>query len=208
MDFHNRRNIRLPNHDYSQPCSYFVTINIKLGQCLFGRASSPTEIQHSPLGKVAGQCWLSIPDHFPHVQLDEFVVMPNHLHGIIHLGNPPVTGTLPGYGIPWPYAPDENRNVVSPESPVRSRQIVTYGITPPTKNHFGPLPKGSLGVVIGQYKSAVTRWANNNRHGGLFSWHSRFYDRIITDKEALHIARIYIRQNTAKWWEKYGENEW
>jgi len=172
MDFHNRRNIRQRNHDYSQSCSYFITINIKLGQCLFGKGLSPNEIKLNELGKTAQKFWTEIPEHFGHVRLDEFVIMPNHLHGIIHIGD------LGGHDKP---------------------------ITP---NQFGPLPKGSLAVIIGQYKSSVTRWANQNRFGGLFSWHSRFYDRIISDPSELMAAQIYIRQNPEKWWKKYQDQDW
>lgn len=197
MDFHNRRNIRLANHDYSQPCSYFITINIKLGQCLFGKALSPTEIELNELGKTAQKFWVEIPEHFSHVRLDEFVVMPNHLHGIIHIRD------LSGSDMPWPY---DQCNITSISDDVRSRHVVTD--KPTTHNQFGPLPKGSLAVVIGQYKSSVTSWANQNRFGGLFSWHSRFYDRIIRDPGALMAAQTYIHQNPEKWWKKYQDQNW
>lgn len=196
MDFHNRRNIRLVNHDYSQSCSYFITINIKLGQCLFGKGLSPNEIELNELGKTAQKFWTEIPEHFSHVRLDEFVIMPNHLHGIIHIVD------AYGHDISWPY---DQCSVTSTRGDVRSRHVVTEKLTP---NQFGPLPKGSLAVIIGQYKSSVTRWANQNRFGGLFSWHSRFYDRIINDPGALMAAQIYIRQNPEKWWKKYQDQDW
>ena len=196
MDFHNRRNIRQSYHDYSQPCSYFITINIKLGQCLFGKGLSPNEIELNELGKTAQKFWIEIPEHFSHVRLDEFVIMPNHLHGIIHIGD------LGDLDISWPY----DQCNITPNSDVWSRHVVTD--KPTTPNQFGPLPKGSLGLIIGQYKSSVTRWANQNRFGGLFSWHSRFYDRIISDQSALMAAQIYIRQNPEKWWKKYQDQDW
>lgn len=177
MDFHNRRNIRQPNHDYSQPCCYFITINVKLGQCLFGKGLSPSEIELNELGKTAQKFWTEIPEHFSHVRLDEFVIMPNHLHGIIHI--------VDAYG-----------------------HDMTCPYNPKTPNQFGPLTKGSLAAIIGQYKSSVTRWANQNRFGGLFSWHSRFYDRIINDPSTLMAAQIYIRQNPEKWWIKYQDQYW
>jgi len=170
MDFHNRRNIRQVNHDYSQPCSYFITINVKFSQCLFGKAVSSTEIELNELGKTAQKFWMEIPEHFIHVRMDEFVIMPNHMHGIIHIGD--VSGNMH------------------------------------KTNQFGPLPKGSLAVVVGQYKSSVSRWANQNRFGGLFSWHSRFYDRILSDSSSLMAAQIYIRQNPGKWWAKYQDQNW
>jgi len=183
MDFHNRRNIRQVNHDYSKPCSYFITVNVKFGQCLFGKAVSSTEIELNELGQTAQKFWIEIPDHFNHVRMDEFVIMPNHMHGIIHIGD--VSGNMCGHDMSCPYMP-----------------------TPSKPNQFGPLPKGSLAVVIGQYKSSVTRWANQNRFGGLFSWHSRFYDRILSDSSSLMAAQIYIRQNPEKWWAKYQDQNW
>lgn len=64
---------------------------------------------------------------------------------------------------------------------------------------------GSLSVVLNQYKSAVTRWANSNQYGGLFEWHDKFYDRIVNDKDALFLAEKYIEMNPQKWWKKYGD---
>ena len=198
MDFHNRRNIRQANHDYSQQCCYFITINIRFGQCLFGKALSPTEIELNELGKIAQKYWFEIPEHFSHVQLGEFVIMPNHLHGIIHIGDRQSLYTPTLY--------DTTQCNITLYSNVGSRHVVTD--KPNTVNQFGPLSPGSLGVVIGQYKSSVTRWANQNKFGGLFSWQSRYYDRILNDQESLMAAKYYIRQNPEKWWQKYKDQEW
>lgn len=188
MDFHNRRNIRLANHDYSQPCSYFITINVRFGQCLFGRALSPEEIGLNELGKVAQKFWIEIPEHFSHVSLGEFIVMPNHVHGIIHIGD------VNGNSSSKPVGADSG--LISNEK----KRLST--------NQFGPLVPGSLAVVVGQYKSSVTRWANQNKFGGLFTWHARFYERILFDEESLMAAKYYIRNNPAKWWQKYEDRSW
>ena len=70
---HHRRSIRLRGWDYTYPGAYFVTICTHNGECLFG---DPV------LRRVVETMWRRIPRHFPYVQLDEFVVMPNHVHGI------------------------------------------------------------------------------------------------------------------------------
>lgn len=214
MDFHNRKNIRQVNHDYSKSASYFITINIKLGQCLFGKAISPSEIQLTELGKTAQKFWIEIPEHFSHVRLDEFIIMPNHLHGIIHVNDMQEHNKLQ----PFPSFIDidvGSRYIVideliftdsTTENAIGSRNSATD--EPTRVNQFGPLPKGSLAVIIGQYKSSVSRWANLNKYGGLFSWHSRFYDRIINDQKLLIAAQTYIRQNPEKWWKKYRDQEW
>jgi len=85
-DKHHRRSIRLQGYDYSQPGIYFITLCTQNRECLFGEILNG-EIRLNEFGKIAHQCWLEIPQHFPHVQLDEFVVMPDHIHGIIVLNN-------------------------------------------------------------------------------------------------------------------------
>src|SRR5215213_5119834 len=68
-----RRSVRLPDYDYAQAGAYFVTICTHHRQLFF---------QHEAIRAIAERCWLAIPDHFPQVILDEWVVMPNHIHGM------------------------------------------------------------------------------------------------------------------------------
>ena len=84
MEKHNRRSIRLAGYDYSQPGLYFVTICTFKHQQLFGQIEDGYMILNEA-GENANICWLLIPDHFPNTELDEFIVMPNHVHGIIHI---------------------------------------------------------------------------------------------------------------------------
>ena len=79
---HHRRSIRLKGHDYSQAAAYFVTICTQDRMCLFGDVVDD-EMRLNEAGRVAQECWLGIPIHFPHVALDAFVIMPSHVHGII-----------------------------------------------------------------------------------------------------------------------------
>ena len=79
---HHRRSIRLKGYDYTQPGAYYVTLCTKARQCLFGDVIKG-EMRLNSLGHIAFTCWQAIPHHFPHVELDAFVVMPNHLHGIL-----------------------------------------------------------------------------------------------------------------------------
>lgn len=73
---------RLKNYDYRQSGSYFVTICVWRGIESFGRIEDGKMILNW-LGRAAEKCWLAIPEHFPNVILDEFIIMPNHIHGII-----------------------------------------------------------------------------------------------------------------------------
>ncbi|MCI0711650.1 MAG: transposase [Chloroflexi bacterium] len=82
MPFYQRKSPRLQGYDYSQSGAYFITICTHHRQYLFGA------IQHGEIallfaGEIAAVCWNVIPDHYPDIELDAFVVMPNHVHGII-----------------------------------------------------------------------------------------------------------------------------
>jgi REP element-mobilizing transposase RayT len=90
----------LKGYDYTQQGAYFVTI------CTYNRVHVvgdviETEMELNTLGCVAESCWLAIPQHFPNVSLDEFVVMPNHIHGIIFIAD----DFSVGHGMPCPYNP-------------------------------------------------------------------------------------------------------
>ena len=80
----NRRSPRLPEYDYSQPGAYFVTILVKDRQCILGKVLGEA-VYLSVEGKIVERIWKQIPQHHENVELDEFVIMPNHLHGIIWL---------------------------------------------------------------------------------------------------------------------------
>jgi hypothetical protein len=75
---HHRRSIRIKGYDYSQPGAYFVTICTRDRECLLGSV-----LRLNEFGEIAQRCWEEIPGHFPSVELDAFVVMPNHIHAIL-----------------------------------------------------------------------------------------------------------------------------
>jgi REP element-mobilizing transposase RayT len=81
---HHRHSTRLRDYDYSQGGAYFVTIVTHDRACVFGQIAEG-EMQLSLAGQMTAQCWLELPERFPSVELDEYVVMPNHVHGIIRI---------------------------------------------------------------------------------------------------------------------------
>jgi REP element-mobilizing transposase RayT len=83
-NFPERRSIRLPGFDHSQPGSYFLTICSVERKCIFGYIESG-QLHEYALGQILRACWLQIPEHFPAVETDAFVIMPNHLHGILNI---------------------------------------------------------------------------------------------------------------------------
>jgi putative transposase len=81
---YNRHSIRLKEYDYSQSGGYFITLCSDKGKFLFGSITN-AEMRLNESGKIVKEFWFEIPQHFPNVLVDEFVVMPNHIHGIIFI---------------------------------------------------------------------------------------------------------------------------
>lgn len=79
---HNHRSIRLRGYDYTQAGAYFVTILTHNRECLFGDVADGA-MRVNAFGQIVAECWDALPTHFPNVELDAFVVMPNHVHGVI-----------------------------------------------------------------------------------------------------------------------------
>ncbi len=85
---HNRRSIRLKGYDYSRAGAYFVTICAQNnGECLFGDIVGG-EMVLNDAGRVVQAVWDDLPNHYVGVELDQYVIMPNHFHGIVVLGGP------------------------------------------------------------------------------------------------------------------------
>jgi putative transposase len=81
-----RRSIRLVEYNYSNAGAYFVTICVRDKKSILGHIRNG-DVDLSPIGEIAHRCWNEIPNHFLYVELDAFIVMPNHLHGIIVLNS-------------------------------------------------------------------------------------------------------------------------
>jgi putative transposase len=92
MEYGGRRSIRLKGYDYSAAGGYYVTIVARGRECLFGEITG-REMRANTLGQIAEECWQAIPEHFSNSDVDVFVVMPNHVHGIIMIHDA-VRGTI------------------------------------------------------------------------------------------------------------------
>lgn len=79
-----RQSMRLQGYDYSAPGMYFITINTQYRAHLFGRVID-AQMNLSPAGVMAAAIWRALPEHYPTVQIDTFIVMPDHMHGILVL---------------------------------------------------------------------------------------------------------------------------
>ena len=156
---HHRRSIRLPGHDYGSPGTYFVTICVQGRECLLGDVEDG-QVLHSDLGRVVCTYWQRIPRHFTHVELGRWVVMPNHLRGIVTI----VERSEP--------------------SPLQ-----------------GP-PSGSLGAIVGNFKSVTTRRINRMRRTpGVRFWQRNYWEHIVRNEASLNRIRAYIVDNPARWME-------
>jgi len=102
-----RQHIRLAGCDYSRVGAYFVTLCAVDRKCLFGEIVADA-MRLNQIGTVVASCWGEIPKHFPNVTLDEFVVMPNHLHGILLLGD-----AVAGHARPLPVIVGSFKSAVS-----------------------------------------------------------------------------------------------
>jgi len=164
---------RLRGWDYAGAGAYFVTICTKDRAPFFGDVVDGDVIL-SPIGQIVADEWQKTPQIRPYVSLDEWVVMPNHLHGII---------------------------IITPvETPRRGVSTTTSPPTPddPTPNPKSRLRAGSLGAIVGQIKSTCTKriWAAGFTD---FAWQTRFYDHIVRDEPSLQRIREYIAGNPARW---------
>ena len=163
---HHRRSIRLRGWDYRRNGAYFVTLTTHDRVHLFGEIVNRT-MAVSDFGRVVSEEWNRTAQLRPYVQLDAFVVMPNHVHGIIWIVNDDNVGRVEA--APRPYPP---RGVKS----------------------------GSLGAIVGAFKSAVTKRINKIRDTlGAPVWQRNYYERIIRTERELYNVREYIKNNPAKW---------
>ena len=82
--FHSRKRLRLSGYDYAQPGAYFLTMCVQRRECLLGHVSHG-EMHLNEYGRIAVDCWSTLSHHYPYAELDAFVIMPNHVHGILFI---------------------------------------------------------------------------------------------------------------------------
>ena len=189
-----RRSIRLREYDYTSPGWYYITICTHQQAVLFGDIKNG-RIVLSPIGKIARGYWFQIPNHFKFVELDEFVIMPNHLHGIVIINNHPGNGDP---GVSENLADHDIRIGNNNRRGVRSNAPTNANINPQNYFSFISPKSGTLGVIIRSYKSSVTRWCRKNKFE-YFQWQRNYYEHTIRNEQELYQIRKYIRNNPLKW---------
>ncbi len=187
MQDHHRRSIRLQEYDYCQSGFYFITICTHNRFCLFGAIDNDT-MRYSKQGKIAVDCWSAIPAHFSHIELDEFIVMPNHVHGILRIVD---GGDAAGSGVRWGTAGDSARWGVRWGTACRARTTMV------AIEKYGVPVSGSIPTVIRSFKSAVTKGIHDMSQLAAKNivWQRNYWEHLIRDEPALNRIRQYIRNN-------------
>lgn len=164
--------VRLQHYDYTTNGVYFITICTHHHRYLFGECNDG-QMTLSTIGAIAQGFWYEIPKHFAFVTLGEFVVMPNHLHGILILDTPPIEKL--------------HRNVCIP--------------APPKNEFFSNIsPKAnSISTIVRSYKSICSKHINPAFPQQDFKWQTRFYEHIIRSEHSYEKIANYILNNPLAW---------
>ena len=176
-DLHHRRSIRLKEYDYSQPGAYFITICTHQREHRFGEVVNGV-MQSNEFGQIAQEEWLKTALIRGEIELDEFVIMPNHFHGIIWI--------VDGRG-------------TARRAPTGGLGETSANFTP-THEQFGKPVVGSIPTIVRAFKSAVSRRINLARcTPGKPVWQRNYWEHIIRDEKDLTNAQAYILNNPAQW---------
>ena len=168
-DKHHRRSIRLKDYDYSQNGAYFVTLSTQNRDYLFGEIVDGV-MQLNSLGEIVKAEWINTGEMRPRILIDTFVIMPNHVHGILIIDD--CRGTLQR-------APTERALTVE---------------------RFGNPTSDSIPTIVRLYKSATTKRINLLRETpGIAVWQRNYYEHIIRNEVELSHIREYIQINPARW---------
>ncbi|MBF2025149.1 MAG: transposase [Oscillatoriales cyanobacterium C42_A2020_001] len=171
---HHRRSIRLKGYDYSWSGAYFVTICVQHRACLFGEIWDG-KMHLNDVGQMVQEVWQMLPERFPDITLEAFVVMPNHVHGIIRLVSNPVR--------------------VSTSDTLTDNPAIALSRKRGAK----------LGDVIGAFKSISTHQYTigvKQQHWEPFNqklWQRNYYEHIIHDAKTFQRIQHYIQTNPQRW---------
>lgn len=177
--------VRLKNWDYRNHGAYFITINTGNRKHFFGEIIN-SEMQLSPIGEYAENFWMEIPKHFPFVELGNFVIMPNHTHGILIINNPNPVISL--------HCNEINKSLQCNEIDKSLQCNDSTG-----NQYFSDIsPKsGSISTIIRSYKSVVSKHARLLNPE--FNWQPKFHDHVIRNSESFERIQNYIENNPSNW---------
>jgi putative transposase len=203
-EYFNRHSIRLKGYDYTKNGAYFITICTHEHEGIFGKIENGRMLLNE-LGEIANACWMEIPKHFTGVELDEFIIMPNHIHGIIVVAKrTSVEAMTSQVRLEAAHAGTMTVHVVGADL----ADVGAKNLSPLQCKYSSPLqssdrqrPFGTsktIGSIIRGFKIGVTKWSRQNTTIKTI-WQRNYYDRIIRDNNELNIKREYIINNPEKW---------
>ncbi len=186
-----RQSIRLSNHDYRQPGAYFITICTNNREPLFGEIIDK-RMHLNAAGQMVQSVWNEIPSHFPQVILDEFVVMPDHVHGIVIIND----GVEARHAVPGIFT--------LCHTSVNNSVFTGTACRAPTQTaEFGKPLANSMATIIRSFKSASTKSINELRNTpSMPLWQRNYWERVIRDDDELQVIGRYIQNNPMRWQQK------
>lgn len=171
---------RLKKWDYKSEGIYFITICTKFMDPVFGYVNNGKMVL-SEIGNIVDKYWCDIPNHFPLIELDGYIVIPDHIHGMIIIPN---IETM-------------HRSIFINPTIISVETIPAITINQ-RMSKISP-KKGSISAIIRSYKSICTLTVNKKLKSGINLWQPRFYDHIIRSENDLIRIRKYIKNNPGKW---------
>jgi REP element-mobilizing transposase RayT len=185
---HHRRSIRLKGYDYHNAGAYFVTICTKNRECV---------LDDPIVNGIIKVVWLALPSWFPTIELDEFIIMPNHTHFVIWLGVGTSLADVHDAGIPLAGILEGDNADAGIQDGDKPR---AYTIPQPRKINTAP----ALGDVVGAFKSLVFKvyldWIElNDPSRRAKFWQGNYYEHIVRNDRELNAIRQYIIDNPFNW---------
>jgi putative transposase len=179
-----RRSIRLKGYDYTRDGAYFVTVCTQDRAHFFGTVVDG-EMHSNAYGREVANCWLWLAEQYPYVLLDEWIVMPDHIHGIVVITD--------GMNSDEPCRGGSRTAQTRTASPAGFVNGPNVGM-----NHSGSIPpkRKPLGHLIAAFKTVSTKRVNDFRcTPGAKLWQRNYYEHVIRNGESLQAARRYIVDN-------------
>ena len=180
---------RLREYDYSQDGAYSVTICTDWRKHLFGRVTVG-RMELNAVGQAVEQAWQGLPEHYPHVELDVFVVMPDHVHGIVVFVGGEV---VPGMGL------DSVSKLGSATVGSRPEEA---GLKPARTQDEAPtkVRRHGLSEVVRGFKTYSGRRVNGLRGTpGVAVWQRGYYEHVVRNEEDMNRIRQYFQENPLRW---------
>jgi REP element-mobilizing transposase RayT len=174
---------RLKNWDYGNNGAYFITICTQNREHFFGEIISvadENEMQLNEIGKLAERFCAAIPNHFPFVELGNYVIMPNHIHGILIINKKNIVHDIVE-------TLQRNVSTMNPTETINKKEQMAE-ISPKS---------GTISTIIRSYKSVLTK--NAHFIHADFEWQARFHDHIIRNSESFERIQNYIETNPELW---------